>query len=112
MPKQFDSTLKTLVERYPVDWLKFCGIEPHGSVSLIDSDVSTITASADRVIYVAEEQPWLANIELQARCDPGLPERTHFYSTVLSRRHNLPVRSVIVLLRREADGQMMTGNWS
>ena len=112
MAKQYDSTLKSLIERYPFDWLKFCGVEPHGPVSLIDSDVSTFTAAADRVIHVAEPSPWLANIELQASYDPQLAERTHFYSTLLSRRHGLPVRRVIVLLRREADGPNMSGTWT
>ena len=112
MSKQYDSTLKSLIERYPIDWLKFCGVAPHGPVSLVDSDVSTLTAAADRVIRIDEVEPWLANIELQASYDSQLAERTHFYSTLLSRRHSLPVRSVIVLLRREADGPAMSGTWS
>lgn len=112
MSKQYDSTLKSLIERYPIDWLKFCGVAPLGPVSMIDSDVSTLTAAADRVIRVDEEEPWLANIELQASYDRHLPERSHFYSTLLSRQHGLPVRSIIVLLRREADGPAMSGTWS
>jgi predicted transposase YdaD len=111
-PKMFDPTFKVLVERYPVDWLKFTGVEPNGPVTLIDSDVSTLNAAADRVILVGEPSPWLANIELQASYDPQLPERVLFYSILLSRRHQLPVHSVIVLLRPEADGPAMTGTWS
>ncbi len=112
MSKPYDSTLKSLIERYPMDWLRFCGVEPQGPVSLIDSDVSTLTAAADRVIRVDEPAPWLANIELQAGYDLRLAERTHFYSTLLSRRHDLPVCSVIVLLRPEADGPAMSGIWT
>lgn len=112
MAKQYDSTLKLLIERHPIDWLTFCGVEPHGPVSLVDSDVSTLSAAADRVIRVDEVSPWLENIELQASYDSQLAERTHFYSTLLSRRHGLPVRSVIVLLRREADGPAMSGVWT
>ena len=33
----------------------------------------------------------------------------HFYSTVLTHRHGLPVRSVLVLLRREANATAVTG---
>ena len=112
MSKPYDSTLKSLVERYPVDWLNFCGLPPQGPVSLVDSEISTLTAAADRVIRVDESAPWLANIELQASYDSELAERTHFYSTLLSRRHGLPVQSVIVLLRPEADGLGMTGTWT
>ena len=111
MPKQYDATLKSLVERYPFDWLRLLGVEPAGPVELIDTDLSTITALPDKVVKVSEAEPWLLNVELQASYDPSLPERMAVYSLLLSWRHGLPVRSVVFLLRREADGPAMSGVW-
>jgi predicted transposase YdaD len=46
---------------------------------------------------------------LQAGPDVDLLDRAHLYSTLLRRRHRIPVRSAIVLLRREADSPRLTG---
>ncbi|HEV2472574.1 MAG TPA: DUF4351 domain-containing protein, partial [Chthonomonadales bacterium] len=42
---------------------------------------------------------------------PDLPRRTQVHNALLDRRHDLPVRSVIILLRPEADGPAMTGEY-
>lgn len=108
----FDATLKHLIEQYPLDWLHLLHVQPEGDVSVIDSDLSTVTALADKVIRVEESEPWLLQIEAQSSYDPSLPERMHLYSTLLSKRHDLPVRSVALLLRSVADGRAMFGTWS
>jgi predicted transposase YdaD len=109
---QFDATLKHLVELYPEHWLHLLQVDPEGAVSVIDADVSTVTAVADKVIRVDEPEPWLLQLEAQASYDPTLPGRLHLYSTLLSRRHDLPVRSVVLLLRPSADGTAMSGHWA
>lgn len=110
MPLPFDATLKDLAESFPRDWLKLAGVEPQGEISVIDADVSTISAAADKVIRIDEgQQPWLLHLEFQTSYDAALPERIHFYSTLLSRRHGLPVMSVAVLLTPSSDGPAMNG---
>src|SRR5437870_6351451 len=103
MPQPFDATTKDLVEMHPEDWLEYLGL-PRAAVELIDADVSTVTAAADKVLRVLEPKPWLAHLELQSSRDRELPDRKLQYNVLLDRRHQLPVQSIVVLLRPEADG--------
>src|SRR5712691_8169529 len=108
MPQPFDATTKDLVELHPEDWLAYLGL-PSAPVEVVDADVSTVSAAADKVLRVLEPTPCLAHIELQASRDRELPDRKLLYSVLLERRHRTPVRSVVVLLRPEADGPELTG---
>jgi predicted transposase YdaD len=108
VPKPFDATTKHLVEARPAAWLEYAGL-PRADVDVIDADLSTVTADADRVLRVNAPAPWLAHLEFQAGYDRDLGERTLQYNVLLHRRHGLPVQSVVLLLRPEADGPEMTG---
>jgi predicted transposase YdaD len=46
---------------------------------------------------------------MQTSYDADLAERTHFYYATARRKFKVPVRSVVVLLRKEADGPAMSG---
>jgi len=105
----FDATLKDLVEAYPRDWLAQLGLADAGPASLIDADLSTVSAEADKVIRVEDAMPWLLHLELQASRDPTLPRRVLKYNVLLHDRHELPVHSAVVLLRPEADHRELTG---
>ncbi len=108
MSKPFDATTKHLVETQPGDWLEYVGLTA-ASVDVIDADLSTVTAAADKILRVRDPSPWLVHLEFQAGYDRGLGERTLQYSVLLGQRHGLPVQSLVVLLRPEADGPEMTG---
>jgi hypothetical protein len=103
MPKPFDATLKDLIERYPADWLPLAGLSTSAPIDIVDADVSTITAAADKVLRIQETSPWLLHVEVQSspRSDPAEP--LHWYNALLEHRHGLPVRTVLVLLRPGAD---------
>jgi predicted transposase YdaD len=109
MPKPFDATLKDLVETYPRDWLAQLGLDASLPVEVIDADLSTVTAQADRVLRVHDTDPWLLHLELQSGRDPFLAGRVLKYNVLLLDRHSLPVHSAVVLLRREADDPSLTG---
>src|ERR1700722_19013331 len=96
-------------EAYPAGWLKGVGFPTTASVRVIDADLSTVTAAADKGLWVEETPPWLMHLEVQAGPDMDVLDRTHLYSTVLRRRHRIPVQSALVLLRREADSPRFTG---
>jgi hypothetical protein len=49
---RFDVATKELVWEDPSAWLQRLGIACDGAVELIDSDITTLTASADKVIRV------------------------------------------------------------
>ena len=109
MAKTYDAILKHLVEAYPAAWLAGVGWPTAGPVRVIDADVSTVTPGADKVICVEGEPSWLMHLELQAGPDMELIDRAHLYNVVLRRRHGVPVRSALFLLRREADSPRFTG---
>src|SRR5262249_12438174 len=101
MQKPFDPTTRRLIDLGPADWLQFLHVPvavPE-RVTLLDSNLSTVTAGADRVIWVGEPEPWIELIELQSGRDLELPYRLHWYSTLLRRARKVPVHSTIVLLR-------------
>ncbi len=78
-------------------------------VAPIDSNLSTITAEADKVLRVEGPEPWLAHFELQSSHEAHLPRRLLRYNALLDDRHDLPTRSILVLLREQADGDDLSG---
>jgi hypothetical protein len=111
MPKPYDATTRQLIELGPADWLAYLGIpvaDP-GRVRVIDSNLSTFTADADKVIRVDDPNPWIHLIELLAGRNVRIDRRSHVYSTLLGWRYQLPVRTSLVLLRPAADGLELTG---
>lgn len=49
MHKPHDITMKMPMEQEPVAWPRRFGIEPDGPVSVVESEVSTITSEVDKV---------------------------------------------------------------
>ena len=110
--KPYDASLKDVVEGYPDDWARLLGDPSARNVRVIDADVSTITAAADKALLIAsDEGDYVLHPELQSSYNSGLPKRTWWYNSVYHQRLNLPVVSVAVLLRPQADGPMMNGRY-
>jgi predicted transposase YdaD len=108
---RFDVSAKELVWDDPAAWLDRLGIGPSGPVEVIDSDITALTAAADKVIRVGGPAPYLVNIELQSSHQADLAETTWFRQAALFHRHRLPVLTVLVLLRREANSPSLTGSF-
>ncbi len=111
MPHPFDATTKYLIESHPADWLALSGRTSSGPVELLEAELSTVTAAADKVIRVLDPSPWLLHLEPQASREPDLAGRLHLYNALLERKFGLPVWTVLVLLRTEADAPELTGEW-
>ncbi len=109
MSKPYDTTTKDLLETYPQDWLRYCGLTPDGPVQMIDADLATVPAEADKVCRVEGTSPYLIHFEMQASGDLTLARRLLRYHVLLDLRHDLRVRSVAVLLRPEADAGDLSG---
>jgi predicted transposase YdaD len=107
--KRFDVTLKDLIEEYAAIWPMLAGPWPVRSVEVIDADIATLTGAADKVLLVHGTSDWIMNLELQAGHRLNLPDRMHLHSTALYHRHHILVRSMVVLLRREALASNLTG---
>lgn len=110
MSKPYDASTKFLLETFFPDWLVLAPL-PGTKAEVIDSDLSTITASADKVLRVIEPEPWILHLELQASRDEDLSRRVHWYNALLEYRHEVPVHSLVVLLRREAWSSDLTGSF-
>jgi predicted transposase YdaD len=108
---RFDVSAKELVWDDPAAWLERFGIGPPGPVDVIDSDITALTAAADKVIRVSGPEPYLVNLEFQSSHAADLVETLWFRQAALFRRHRLPVLTVLVLLRRQANSPSLTGSF-
>ena len=79
----YDAASKELLERDPLSWLIYAGLTPNGPVRVIDADLSTVTAEADKVFLVEAPEPWIAHFEIQSSRDISLPERILQYYVLL-----------------------------
>jgi len=109
LAKRYDAAIKHLVEAHPADWLAFAGLPPATELKVIDADISTVGPAADKVIQVLAPEPYLAHLEFQSSSDGQLDHRMLLYNVLLRWRHKVPVRSVVVLLRPQAEGRGSSG---
>jgi hypothetical protein len=108
---RFDVSTKELVWDDPVACLERFGVGPPGPVEVIDSDITTLTAVADKVIKVGGPEPYLVDIEFQSYHDTKVTRTLWFRQVALDYRHNLPVLTVLVLLRKEANSPDLVGTY-
>jgi predicted transposase YdaD len=107
--KPFDSTLKELEERQPRPWLSLWLGRPIPAVQVINADLSTITAEADKLLRVEGPRPWIIHNEFESNYKLDSPLKGLRYSVLARCRHGLPVQTIFILLRPEADGPAMSG---
>jgi predicted transposase YdaD len=109
MPGPIDDTLKHLTELSPQDWVERGGW-PAAPARLIDADIATLTGATDKVIRVVGAPDWLLAVDFQAGHDTvaKLPDLL-LYNSALFKRHDLRVRSLLVLLYPGADSPQLTG---
>ena len=106
--KSFDPTLKALVETEPESWPAFFH-QPIGPTQVIDArhchrQRPRIRCSRRR------RPPCLLHVEFAAGHDTAmLPSKVHVRNALLEYRHDLRVRSGVVLLSPEADSPQLTG---
>ena len=111
--KPFDATMKDLIEADAASWAALASSVPPLSVRFEDADVSSVTAAADKVLRVRDSTgEWLLDLEPQSSHAGDAPEALHLYSTLLQHRHNLPVRSVLLLLRPRRTRRRRRAYWS
>ena len=94
-----------------MDWIAQLDLPSAHAVEVMDADLSTVTTLADRVFRVHSPEPWVLHLELQASRDRSMARRLLQYNVLLHVRHELSVRSVLVLLRPEADDRELTGRY-
>ena len=109
--KRLDVSAKELVWDGPAAWVDRFGLGLPGPVSVIDSEITTLTASADKVLKVDAETPYLLNLEPHSYHDTGLARTLWYRQVALDYKHELPVLTVLILLRKEANSPGLTGSY-
>jgi hypothetical protein len=111
--KKFDATFKRLVDARSPEWVPFIcrrlNLPTDAEAIAVDTDVSTVSAQADKIFALAKGKAGYLHLEAQASRDDELPERTLLYSVLYEDKTKGPVYSVVLLLRREADAPTITG---
>ncbi len=107
----YDITIKELIDRYPGDWVAFLELDAYGPAELGNVELSTIEVRTDRVFRFRLPFPWVLNFDAQAGNDPRLQPRVLMYNAIEHHRSQLLVRSVVLLLRPQADRPEFTGSY-
>jgi predicted transposase YdaD len=105
--KPFDSATKQLIEADPLAWLHLAGLSGT-SVVLINADLTTVVSDADRIFRVTDPD-YLAHLEAQTTYKTNMGERMLQYNVLTYCKYRIPVFSIVVLFRKEADGPAITG---
>ena len=100
-----------MIDLCPDDWAsgfaRLAGIPPGPSTAL-DTDLAT-TLQADRVFRIDGERPALLHLELEANPRLGIPRELMRYNALIDHQHDLPVHTVLILLRPKAAASDQTG---
>ena len=111
MAKAYDATLNTLIDDHAGDWAAFlaarCGVPP-GPATVLDTDLSA-TLQADRLFRVSGPVPAAIHLELESTGRLGIPDKLLRYNVAARAVIDLPVHSVLVLLRPKATATDLTG---
>ena len=106
---EFDPTLKDMVECGPDDWPDLAELPP-GPTRIIDADIGTVTGAADKALLVETDPPYLLHLEFLVGHDATVqPRKLQKRNILLEDRHDLDVKTVLVLLRPEDDSPVLTG---
>ena len=114
MSKPYDATMKYLIERHPDAWPAFLGL-PAAEVQVVEADLSTVTASADKVLLIKTVPSSLLHVEFQSSFEERLDKRILRYNVLLDYEQDLTVESAVILLRPAAERSRITGHvqrWS
>ena len=109
----FDPVIKDVSDRYPgqlVDVLRqILGFRASGEVEIVQASLPPGTLEADRVYRLSDPSPSLLHTEWESSSSLARPDRFHVYNTLLTRQTGLPVKTVVVLLRPEANSSDLSG---
>lgn len=109
MALPFDATLKDLVYRFLPDYEVSLGVQDLGPLHPVNVDLSTVTAATDIVLAHGDPPDRLVDLNFQSGPDPALRSRLLVYAALLHHRFQVPVHSIVVLLRPASDHESLTG---
>lgn len=109
MPLTFDATLKDMGRNCPHGFLAAFDRLPTLPVTLLNVDLSAVTAAADLVIGLGEPLAEMIQIDFQSSAAAWKHTDLMVYHSLLHAQFRVPVHTVIVLLRPEAAHSNLSG---
>jgi hypothetical protein len=109
MPKPFDATLKDLAGLDPVRFLAEFDTPPALPVRLLNVDLSTVTAATDIAFGLGDPLQEIVHLDAQAGPDADKHLDLLAYNALLHRQYRVPVHSILLLLRPQAQHSNQTG---
>lgn len=109
MSKPFDATLKDLGDDSPEAFVGEFDGPPHLPVAALNVDLSTVTTAADLVFGLGDPLQEIIHIDCQSGPKADLTADMHAYNSLLYRRWQVPVHTIVLLLRAEARHRSLTG---
>jgi predicted transposase YdaD len=111
MAKPFDATLNVLLDQCAPDWAAYLAARtgvPLGPFKVIDTNLS-LTVQADKVFEIRGSKPALIHVELESSSHLGIPNKLLRYNVLLGHERELPVHTILILLRPKAAPSDQTG---
>lgn len=91
---------------------RWLGLPEGGPFELVQPNLPPGTIEADRVFRLELPEPMLLHTEWESASKLGRAQRFLEYNVLLTRQSALPVQTVVVLIRKEANSSDMTGEHS
>jgi hypothetical protein len=109
MSLPFDATVKGLAEVSPRGMVGTFDRPPTVPVTLLNVDLSTITTAADVVFGLGDPLQEIVHLDFQAGPSADKHRDILVYNALLHRLYKVPVHSIVVLLRKEAQHSNLNG---
>jgi hypothetical protein len=113
MAKTYDAAFKHLIDAFADDWGVFLcrhlGLPEGCRVEPMEADLSTVSPQADKLFHVVGPVDEYIHLELESSWAGDIADRMLIYNVLATSRYGRPVRSIVILLRREANAAGLTG---
>jgi len=110
VPKPFDATVKDLAAQAPQDFITVFDQPPVQPVRVLNVDLSTVTTAADIVFGVGDPLLEIVHLDAQSSAAADKHLDTLAYNSLLHRTYRVPVHSIVLLLRPQAQHANLTGS--
>src|SRR5487761_1320382 len=109
MAMTFDATIKDLARECPQGFLAVFDQPPTLPIKLLNIDLSTVTRAADLVVGLGQPPEVIIHFEFQSSAAAWKHADLLVYNALLYAHYHVPVHSIIVLLRPDAEHPNLTG---
>jgi hypothetical protein len=109
MAMTFDATLKDMARASPHGVLAAFDRPPTGPVTLLNVDLSTVTAAADLIVGLGEPLAEVMHFDFQSSAAAWKHADLMLYNALIHAIYHVPVHTVIILLWPQAAHSNMSG---